>query len=1502
MHRLPRLLLAVLVTGLFSLVGCSGDTRAVCGDGVVDEGEQCDDGNTSSGDGCSSACRAEVEPPKCGNGVLDVGEACDDGNTRDGDGCESTCQLTPPPITQCATLPPLSGGATCEVTKAGSGARLFQGVVLKDTGVLNGGQVLVDAQGVIQCAACDCSGAPGASEATVISCPQGVISPGLINAHDHITYQGAPRPGTEERYEHRHDWRIGNNGHTRLGNSGSGNDAIRWGELRQVLAGTTSVAGSGGTPGLLRNLDKESVAPTAANQQGLDEPPLNYETFPLGDTSGRELTSGCGYPSIDRPSAIPLNSAYLPHVGEGIEESARNEFRCLSGAPGGQDLLKRQTAVIHGIAVTAEEIGLMASRGTDLIWSPRSNLSLYGDTAMVTAYKRQGVTIALGTDWLLSGSMNVLRELQCADFLNATYYARTFSDEELWRMVTAWAADLTDTHEKLGRIERGKVADLAIFRLRSFAATPHRAVLTANPEDVVLTLRAGKPLYGDQALVAALGEGGCEALEVCGAQRVVCVSAEVGKSYSALQQANASAYPLFFCDQVPLNEPTCVPRRMSTHASFPASVNGSTAYSGARQPDDQDGDGIPDAQDNCPLIFNPIRPMDNGAQADTDKDGVGDACDPCPLEAHSTSCVVPPVDDEDGDGIKDWEDNCPYVANADQADTDGDGRGDACDACAAANPGAAPCVATIYDVKKPAPGRPSLVGQAVTLEGVLVTVVGSNGFFVQVHPAEAERYQGSDYSGLFVYTGSPPTVVVTPGERLTIASARVVDYFGQIQLTELKASNVTRLSASNALPPPVPVSPAQVRTGGERAEALEGVLVRLSDVFVTKQEPSPGPADPAPTYEFVVDVAAGTDGETAGVRVNDFLYRLPALPAVGTKFRSLTGVLNFRNGHSKIEPRHAQELVLPPAGLTALGPSGQYVRVGQEGGASFPQALTVTMAGAYFEDVLVQLESSSPSLRLPNGGAVLIPAGQTSARVELEPVAQEASVTLTARLEGSVRTATVRVLGEDEQPAVVGISPAVAVTAGGRSVRFTVQLDRPAPADTVLELTVSPAGLGVVSPAALPVPLNALEASFTFTADEETPDTEGTLTVALGAGSSVSAEVSLTPEHLPRLLALEPSTALTLVPGATQEFTLTLDAPALYDTVIEVSATPDTAGAEFGSAPTWVVIPKEETSATFTFTAGNKNNVSGTVRASFDGVTLTTPVTIIHEPPVLTGLMLPRTRVLAAGTKVFTVTLDRPAPEGGIPVAVALEPASLGTLSHGLVLVPQGSTSAQVSFTAGEAEGLGQLAASWNGVTLRSDVSVTLHPWPDHVVISEVAVAGPAGSNDEFVELYNPTDRDLDLSGWRVQYKSGTGASFSGITLAAGTRIKAFSYFLIARTEYVGPAADRVHSSFSLSGLDAGGHVRIGPGAMTSAVDDPLQVDKLGYGGANAPEGTAIAGLPPANGSYERKAGPDSTDESMGPGGADELKGNSQDTNVNAEDFIIRTVRQPQNSQSPAEL
>ncbi len=64
----------------------------VCGNGTIEPGEQCDDGNTTAGDGCDETCQVV---PVCGNNFVEFPEECDDGNTVDGDGCEADCRVIP---------------------------------------------------------------------------------------------------------------------------------------------------------------------------------------------------------------------------------------------------------------------------------------------------------------------------------------------------------------------------------------------------------------------------------------------------------------------------------------------------------------------------------------------------------------------------------------------------------------------------------------------------------------------------------------------------------------------------------------------------------------------------------------------------------------------------------------------------------------------------------------------------------------------------------------------------------------------------------------------------------------------------------------------------------------------------------------------------------------------------------------------------------------------------------------------------------------------------------------------------------------------------------------------------------------------------------------------------------------------------------------------------------------------------------------------------------------
>ncbi|MEW5739405.1 MAG: lamin tail domain-containing protein [Myxococcota bacterium] len=1110
---------------------------SVCGNGKLEGDEQCDDGNTTGGDGCEANCTLPTGGGMgggggggdggtgggvgggggggddggvgggvgggtggdggvgvCGDGWRGGVESCDDGNMTAGDGCENDCTFTDTAsVKGCAGQnEPVPAVGTCNITPGDQG-RLITGVVLGESTVFVGGQVLIDDMGNITCAACDCSASAGAATATKLSCPRGVVSPGLINAHDHISFQGNPYVGTAERYEHRHDWRRGNDGHTLINNGGNATNAqIRWAELRQLMAGTTSIVGAtysnNGNPGLLRNLDTSS-----AGQLGMVSGAggVNSDTFPLGDSGGEEYTSGCGYPSTPTAADIPADSSYLPHVAEGIETSANNEFLCLSQT-GGVGILGARTGLVHGIGLKAPDVALVAQTGTSLVWSPRSNVSLYGDTAAIALYKRLGVNIALGTDWTISGSMNLLRELRCADSLNATRFNNALTDAELWRTVTAGSADATATGARIGRLAPGHLGDVAIFRLKP--AGFHRSVIDAEPQDVVMTMRGGKVLYGDQPLVAAFDTAGtCEPLDVCGGMKSACVQGELppltgtntADTLAKLQMANTTTYALFYCGAPP-NEPSCVPERAPGN-----SRNGSTVYTASST--DADKDGVVDAMDDCPMVFNPVRPMDAMNQADADQDGVGDVCDPCPLNANTTTCTVFDPNDRDSDGVPNGTDNCPADPNASQSDQDADGKGDACDPCPTTpNPGGAACPATIYAVKQ------GMVptGTKVAFGDVLVSAVGTNGYFLQVGDSEP-GFMGRDYSGLFVYQ---PVPGVAQGDRLSIPSGTVANFYGQLQLNGVgpagQDGGVAILSSMNAVPAPVPVNPADVASNdGGLSTRLEGVLVRVDNVTVLALQPDAGPGDRDPTNEYVV---------TGGLKVNDYLHLTTPFPAVGQQYQAIIGVLEYRNNEFKLEPRGPGDIISGPATLVAFEPPLAFVREGATG--AIPQPLTVRLSNPELTDVAVTVTSASPTeVGVADGGLIIIPAGQLSAVVPVVGLASTdgGSVTLTAAKDSSMLTSQVRVLGAGDVPALAGLSPPSVTTSAGATVRFTCSLDLPAPAPTDVAVLVTPSNLGT-APMTVTVPPDAVSASFDLTVDLMAPDA-GTVEVSLDGGVFTSA-------------------------------------------------------------------------------------------------------------------------------------------------------------------------------------------------------------------------------------------------------------------------------------------------------------------------------------------------------------------------------------------------------------
>ncbi len=1046
-------------------------------------------------DGSTGTTTMGDESPNTTNVDTTMGTTDPDGTATDTEGTDSdtdTGTTGDPPDPPGRTIvcdnviEAAPDGEVCEVTP-GDSTLLLQGTVLAGFDTYENGTVLVDTSeenGRILCAGCDCGALPEGQTATVVACAEGVISPALINPHDHITFTlSQPRPHGMERYDHRHEWRLGLDGATELNTfpgSSSSREGVLYGELRMLIGGATSISGSVGgasAQDLVRNLDRAELTGGLA---GVD---VNYRTFPLGDSNGTMLEMGCGYPSIDGTFNLG-DDIYMPHIAEGITNEARNEFSCMSGAAGGEDLIASNTSVIHGIGMLATDINAMGGEGSMLVWSPRSNVDLYGVTADVLAYRNLGVRIALGTDWTASGSMNVLRELACADSFNQDHLAGQISDVELWLMSTYWAAASQGAADQIGLIREGHIADITIFDGSRNAA--HRAVIGADETDVALVMRGGHPLHGDASLVedliAPMDIGGCEELDVCGVPKRMCAQLDSGLTIGQITGAvNAASYDLFFCGD-PDDEPSCDPARPQ---EFPNRGG----------PDDADGDGVPNDTDNCASIFNPIRPMDAGMQADVDSDGVGDACDLCPV-APGQDCAMPDVFDQDDDGVEDPADNCPLDDNPDQADGDGDGQGDACDACPMVpNPGGGACPVSIYDIKDGTIAE----GELVVVEDVVVTgsAPGANGYFLQVHPDDAD-YQGVDFSGIFVYDGGNFTPAI--GDRLTV-NGSVSDFFGQIQIDASGQPAPMVLSSGNPLPDPEPTTPADIVEMGPLQEELEGVLVTVFSVDVLDPMPMPGP---------------GTDGVceyevTDGLRVDDLFFCVSPYPLLGQTYSQIIGVSRWANGFTKIEPRTIQDY---PPSLVSFGEPDSYLL---EGAMAVPvPELRVQLSSMVAMDTPINLTYADPAV-VTGPPTVDVLAGTDSVPVTLTGVAV-GTADVTAELDGVSIPTSVRVYNDAEARTPL-LSPSNLLLSVAAMGDLTVDLNLPAPAGgQLVGLGVAP-GMCVTAPPDVNVPANELSASFTVTAGACVGDE--VVTASIGPATSDATVSVVDSPAFPNLIVAE---------------------------------------------------------------------------------------------------------------------------------------------------------------------------------------------------------------------------------------------------------------------------------------------------------------------------------------------------------------------------------------------
>jgi len=163
-------------------------------------------------------------------------------------------------------------------------------------------------------------------------------------------------------------------------------------------------------------------------------------------------------------------------------------------------------------------------------------------------------------------------------------------------------------------------------------------------------------------------------------------------------------------------------------------------------------------------------------------------------------------------------------------------------------------------------------------------------------------------------------------------------------------------------------------------------------------------------------------------------------------------------------------------------------------------------------------------------------------------------------------------------------------------------------------------------------------------------------------------------------------------------------------------------------------------------------------------------------------------------------------------------------------------------------------------------------------VISEFADGSGYSTKDEFIELYNPTARSVDISEWRIQFKT-TGENKNWRTrvkIPVGTIMQPYSFYLLANSKYTGPEADFTRY-FSWGFLSRQGSFR-----LTDYEGE--EIDRIGYGEDSS--------------DYE---GPEPLiDEGEGESFA--RRGYGYDTDNNKNDFIPAKKRNPQTSRSIPEI
>jgi len=337
----------------------------------------------------------------------------------------------------------------------------------------------------------------------------GTIYPGLIDLHNHMHYNHIPlwdfnvhlntnqrseEGGYTNRYQWGDNWDYGpsitwmkNNVQDR-DRWDMASEQMKYAEVQLVAGGVTAVQGS----------------PSSGTQAWDSILARNVELYNFGQDNV-QTCAVCSWNENSYNSQGKIDDmadgdleAWFIHLSEGVDSSSKQEFDDLYA----KGLVKEQTMVIHGTGLDRSQFDKMAEVNADLIWSPLSNLLLYGDTTDVVEADNAGVRISIAPDWGPSGSKSNLHELKTADLWNTEILNNHFSNYELAQMVTSNPAAATGWSNFVGQVKADLYADLVV--IDTFHEDPYRNLIEAIDADISLTVIQGKAVFGDVDIMQEL--------------------------------------------------------------------------------------------------------------------------------------------------------------------------------------------------------------------------------------------------------------------------------------------------------------------------------------------------------------------------------------------------------------------------------------------------------------------------------------------------------------------------------------------------------------------------------------------------------------------------------------------------------------------------------------------------------------------------------------------------------------------------------------------------------------------------------------------------------------------------------------------------------------------------------------------------------------------------------------------------------------------------------------